>query len=422
MAKQNAWAKESEKHGGSSLPEVREMRFEDDATQTIRILPGKDDEPPFYGYIIHWIPIQNSKKGRPIVHAFDKRCVVCEYISELWGEVNRLKEEEDMTDKSPEVKKVLDKISRISGKKKYDFNILDRNDLKHDIDGKKVVAPKRMTAGATVWKPIFEYAKNPKWGDPANQEEGYDFDITVEGSGQRRTYSVSPDREATALAKDELASIKHAYDLASLRKHSTLANISDILKNAQAPYNELYDRIADSSTEESSSKPRKESKKPAKQEVEEPDEEETTATETQEEAVEEKPEAKEKADEVEEPTEDADEEEDAKEDEKSDEVEEPAEDGEDEGEDSDDPNDYSCKGEFDKEDKGCIVCTAKDGCSEFTPIYDKAKELGIDVSEERSIDEITADVKKREAESSKEEKEEEKSTKGQKRKKRDLPF
>ena len=173
----DVWSQEAEKHSpNQQYSDIREFRFDNNHEHTLRLIPQKDPKKlPFHGYIIHWVPQQNSKKGRPIVHAIDKRCILCEYVSDLWTEINRLKEEEDCTDKSPNVQKIYALIQGISGKKKYDFNILDREDLKHEVNGKKVVAPKRFTTPSTVWKPIFEYAKNPKWGSPSDEKNGYDL-------------------------------------------------------------------------------------------------------------------------------------------------------------------------------------------------------------------------------------------------------
>ena len=95
--KANQWAKEGEKYS-RDFDSVRDYKFKDNHTHRIRILPNKDgvDKPPFFGYTIHWVPQLSSTKGRPVVHAIDKRCSICEYISEIWNEINRLKEEGEL--------------------------------------------------------------------------------------------------------------------------------------------------------------------------------------------------------------------------------------------------------------------------------------------------------------------------------------
>jgi len=130
MSSDDFWGSESQKHNsGQKYTEIREMRFKDNSKHHLRILPNKDKgKPPAHGYIIHWIPQINSKKGRPIVHAIDKRCSVCDYVSDIWNEINRLKEEENMTEKSPQVMELQQKQQGVRGKKMYDMNVIDRDE------------------------------------------------------------------------------------------------------------------------------------------------------------------------------------------------------------------------------------------------------------------------------------------------------
>jgi hypothetical protein len=64
------------------------------------------------------------------------------------------------------------------------MNILDRDDLfakvKKDDKEESIMMPKRMPANKTIWKAVFDYAKNPKWGNPSDIETGYDFEIVTE--------------------------------------------------------------------------------------------------------------------------------------------------------------------------------------------------------------------------------------------------
>ena len=406
----NEWAKESERHGsgGEKFADIRDFKFKDNHTHNIRILPGKtDDDFPCYGYVIHWIPQMNSKKGRPIVHSFEKKCVVCDFVSELWTEINRLKEEEDMTDESPEVKKVYAKIQAIGGKKKYDMNVLDREDMfGEDKNKKPVIMPKRLSASSTIWKPVFEYAKNPKWGSPSNAKTGYDFEITIEGEQERRKYNLAPDRDASPLTDEELEAVKRGYDLPKLRKATSVADFQDILKNAKPPYNEIVNRIGDDDSEDKEDKNDKGSKE--KNEAEEPEEKETPHPQ------EEKKTEKQKEPEVEKET--------AKEPE---EVEEPETAESSASDDSDDPNNinsYECKGQCDKEDAGCKDCPVQTDCVELQPYVIKAKKLDINIDQD--AEEIVKQVKEKEKPEEKveEKAEEKKEGKIMGKKKRTLPF
>jgi hypothetical protein len=388
--KTNPWAKEGERYT-REFDNIRDFKFKDNHTHKIRILPNKEaGKLPFFGYTIHWVPQINSTKGRPVVHAIDKRCALCEYISEIWNEINRLKEELEMTDKSPEVVKLYKRQQEIRGNKKYDMNVLDRDDLlvKNEETSESVITPKRMAANKTVWQSIFDYAKNPKWGNPSDEEKGYDFEIVTEGEQERRSYEVMPDRDVSPLKKEEKDSVKRGYDLEKLRKFTASEDIADILKNAKPPFNELLDKLANSVEEEKPAE-KKETKK--------------------EEPVEKKEEPAKEPKKAEKPVEKVEEKEEEK-------TEEAAEENE---ENNDDINNYECRGEHDADDEACTDCPVKGDCEKYQPYYKKAKELKIDVGMKRKIEDIIGDVKKTE-EKKEEPKKEEGGDKIVKRKK--LPF
>ena len=415
----NPWEKEAEKHE-TDFSDIRDLKFQDDYDHVIRILPAKEEnEIPFHGYTIHWIPQANSKKGRPIVHSIDKRCVVCDEVREYWTEINRLKEEEDMTDKSPEVKKIYDLIQQIKGRQRYDMNVLDRDDMHgKDDDGKKVILPKRMSAVSNVWNGIFKYAK--KWGSPSNEKTGYDFTITTEGEGMRRKYSVMPERDQSPLNKEELASIEHCYDLKRLRKPTSSDDIESVLEGAKAPFDDIINRLKDYADDEDTKEETKkeeektETKEESKRESKKEEKKEEPVEETKEEAKEDKEEQQENS------NEETKEEKESKKEDANEETNDDEDDKKEESNDEDEENlnTYECKGEFDKDDIGCKECPAKEDCKKFQPIYEKAVKLEIDVNDKRTVEEITKDV---EAKEGSEEEKEEKPKRG-KRGKKKLPF
>jgi hypothetical protein len=377
------WKSEAEKHEKTQYSDIREMKFKDDSDHQIRIMPAiEDDAPPFYGYVIHWIPQQNSKKGKPIVHKKENRCGVCKYVSDLWTEINRLKEEEDLTEKSPKVKTIYEKIQAVGGKEKYDFNILDRDDMEHEVekDGKKKkrIAVKRMTAPSTIWQAIFNYAKNPKWGSPSDRKTGYDFDITTEGKGVRRQYTVAPDRTSSPLTKEEIEAFETCYDLAKLRKPTSAKDIKDFLENAKSPYDEIINYLTeDDGIEEETNKRKKnveedEKQQKVKKEVQESDDDDDDSKDNDDDSKDNDDDSK-----------DNDSKDDSKESKNED----------DEDEDKYNLDNYECKGDFEESEELCQECPVKENCIEFQPYFKKAKELKISVAPERNVKEIVKDVK-----------------------------
>jgi len=241
----NPWAKEAESNASrAKQSDINNMKWTI-GDHNIRLCPPiKKGALPFIKYIVHWIPVTNSVKDRPIVHAVDYRCPVCKYVSQLYAEVHRLKEEEEKTDNDPEVKKLQRYIGKLRGKKTYDMNIIHRNDLKDENNKIKI---KRLVAGPTIWKPILELGNSEKWGNPSSAgDRGYDLTVTVDGEKLKREYTILPDPDRCALNEEELDAVKNrAYNLEVLRKFSTPENILDIIENAKPPLNNLnLDKIA----------------------------------------------------------------------------------------------------------------------------------------------------------------------------------
>ena len=349
--------------------DVHEMKFKDSTKHAIRILPSKNpDDFPFFGYKQHWIPQNGSLIGKPITHSIDERCAVCEWVSLQWEEIHRLKEEEDMTDKSPEVEALLAKQSKVAGKTRYDMNVYHREDafVKNEETGETILHPKRVSIGGTVYKEIFGFAK--KWGSPSNDKTGYDLEITTTGSKERREYRTIPERDASPLTKDELAALDKCYDLKALRKYTNISEIKKILENAKTPYNEILEFVKEgttTATKDSAAEVEKEIaevvKTPAKTKKEEPKVEQPKTQSppppAQKEPVVEAPKT--------------------------------------EAEPDNDENNlevYECKGDFDENDKMCSDCPVRDDCEKVQPVYAKAKQLGINVDPRRLTKDVVADV------------------------------
>jgi outer membrane biosynthesis protein TonB len=385
----SAWTKEHEKHSSQqSFSDVRDVQFKDNSTYNFRFLPQKSEKSvPFVGYTIHWIPQQNSKKGKPIVHPIDKRCCVDSYVSDLWGEINRLKEEEDLTDNHPKVKAIQEKIRAVRGQQKYDFNVLDRDDLMHEVGGKKKMAGKRLTSPSSVWKSLFDYAANPKWGDPSDEKTGYDIKVTTEGEGVKRQYTILPDRESSPLTDEEKEVLKTVYDLDKLRQPTSQKDMRDIIMNAKQPFDELIPYLDDSSDSPSSSKSEKsETKKEEPKEVKKEEPKETKKEEPKEVKKEEPKETK---------KEERVEEKEPKEQTEASEIDNLG--------DTNDPkniNSYECRGEYEESEELCRGCDVKEDCVTYQPIYKRSVEWNtanpekkIDISAKRSVKRIEEDLK-----------------------------
>lgn len=387
VEKVNPWLDEGTRYseeGQGPQTKIREMKFLDNTTHTIRILPSKNPgDFPFHGYKQHWIPQNGSTTAKPVTHGIDERCPVCEWLSVQWNEVHRLKEEEDMTDKSPEVESLLNKISKVSAKTRYDMNILHREDLyvENEETKEKVAAPKRMSAGYTIYTEIFGYAK--KWGSPSNEETGYDLEIITSGTKERREYRTIPDRNASPLSNSEKSLIEKCYNLKDLRKNSTIAEIKKLLENAKAPYNEILDFMGENKTRRT--KKGKEEETPI-EEVEREIEEKVSNQKT--EVVKEEQKQELKQDQKQELNQDQKQESQISN--ESVQNQEPIDD-------EHNIEVYECKGDFDDNDKMCSDCPVKITCEEIHPYYVKARQLKIDIDPHRLSKEIIDEVKKAEA-------------------------
>lgn len=353
--------------------DIVDMKFEDDHTHKIRILPAKEGL-PFYRYISHWVPQANSTKSFPVNHDFETRCPIDEYISEIWTEINRLKEEDEMTEKSPEVKKLYAIIEGIRAQKKCDMNIIDRDDMytKDKEGGGKKILIKRLAANATIWKEIFSYASNPKWGNPSDEEKGYDFEIITEGEGKKRKYSIVPDRDSSPLTDEEKEAIERCYDLKKLRKTTSLKDMKKLLSNAKAPYDALADKINVDSDEESHEQPARTAppKSVPRTEVPAAAPKKAETVVKNEEAPKAEPKVESDGDFL-------------------------TESSQANPDDETNLDNYSCKGEFDGDNADCASCPVKDKCTDYKPFYAKALELGISADPDRNYQEVISDVKKK---------------------------
>jgi len=82
----------------------------------------------------------------------------------------------------------------------------------------------------TVYKQILDYAMNPEYGNPADEEEGYDITIKREKTGPQVMnvkYTCIPSRRTVALTDEEKA--LELYDLAKIFKRPSYEDQKDFL-------------------------------------------------------------------------------------------------------------------------------------------------------------------------------------------------
>jgi hypothetical protein len=383
IEKKNPWLDEGSKYDEQEKQkkrDIKDMKFQDSTTHTTRVLPAKNpNDVPYYAYKQHWIPQNGTTLSKPITHGIDERCSVCEWVSIQWDEIHRLKEEEDMTDKSPEVEALLTKQGKVAAKSRYDMNIIHREDcfITNTETGEKKLVSKRMAAVPTVYKEIFSFAK--KWGSPSNEKTGYDLDIITSGTKERREYRVVPNRDASPLTAEEVKLLETMCDLKALRKNTPISEVRKILENAKAPYNEILSHMGEDKGEASAaaSKPadkHDEVEKEIEKEIAKP---ETKAAETKTPVKEEPKKAEVKAEPKAETKAAEPKAETKVDDEHNIEV-------------------YECKGDFDENDKMCSDCPVREKCEEVHPFYVKAKQQGVNVDPHRSTQDVVNDVKKTE--------------------------
>ena len=279
------------------------------------------------------------------------------------------------------------------------------------------VAPKRLTAVKSIWKTVLDCAKNEKYGPPEDPTNGYNFDIETKKERGFRNYTVLPERGNDPLSEEEVESIQDGFNLQELRPFTNETDMSDVFKNAKAPYDEIYNIMQDPEGYEIKTYGVDErqviapavDKKKAKPgtsiatEVEEPEEEAASEPAPKlGKASTPKEEVKKKIDTVE--VEEPDEEEVAY---AQEEVDEETDDGEDDGAvDVNNINLYTCKGEFERDDEDCKDCPVQSICIDFQPNLRRAGEINrrveggelaaehmIDISTKASVTSIVKRVK-----------------------------
>jgi len=228
IEQENIW----EQFGKKGYSDVNQMKIVPDKQAVVRLLPKKKNaKETIFQYSSHWVE-QTTGVRFPIFHDVSKSCPICKFVQQLWADVNELKDN-GLTDDSEEVKKKKDFIYSINAKASYDINVLDRKNYE-DEEGNIIV--KRWTVGNAIFLPLQELGKDPEWGSPTHDEEGYDIRVMGTKQGMGTKYNVSGSKTTSPLTDEEIEALnKRGYDLATLRsaEFTTDEKINEILKNAK---------------------------------------------------------------------------------------------------------------------------------------------------------------------------------------------
>ena len=228
IEQENIW----EQFGKKGYSDVNQMKIVPDKQAVVRLLPKKKNaKETIFQYSSHWVE-QTTGVRFPIFHDVSKSCPICKFVQQLWEAINELKDN-GLTDDSEEVKKKKDFIYSINAKASYDINVLDRKNYE-DEEGNIIV--KRWTVGNAIFLPLQELGKDPEWGSPTHDEEGYDIRVMGTKQGMGTKYNVSGSKTTSPLTDEEIEALnKRGYDLATLRsaEFTTDEKINEILKNAK---------------------------------------------------------------------------------------------------------------------------------------------------------------------------------------------
>lgn len=219
---------------GNKKSAINEMKYTDDK-HTLRVLPPKEgNEENFFSYIVHWVR-QSSGAVMPIFHRDDEKCDACRAIDFLRSKKNILRNEHGLSEGSKEIKEIDEAIMSARASKKFDMNIIDRDDF---LTKEKTIKIKRWAIGPMLYKPLFEYARD--YGSPSHDESGYDLTVKIEnkGGGYKEYKLMTAKRNGTdPLTKEETMALNEfGYDLKALREKDFSSNerIRDVILNASS--------------------------------------------------------------------------------------------------------------------------------------------------------------------------------------------
>jgi hypothetical protein len=171
-------------------------------------LDGPDTRVRFVGPVlpryVYWVVTNEGKKYPLECLSFDR-------------------ETEQFTSSRDPLKELPDYIYAEKPQFAYVCNVIDRKDA----------AVKLLDLKTTIYKQLVDYATNPDYGSPADDENGYDITIKKEKTGpqpQNVKYTVMPSRNTIPLTQAEKE--KELFKLDSIFKRQTYEEQKEwLLKN-----------------------------------------------------------------------------------------------------------------------------------------------------------------------------------------------
>jgi hypothetical protein len=210
-------------NAGGDNTDFQNMFFQvQEGTNTIRILPPKDEDKEFYAETqLHRVIMPDGNpRNFHCRKMHNEACPLCDAYQALWAEHNKLglpkKEDSEFSVKAREIKP----------RSRYYLNIMDRQ------DENKV---KVLSVGVKVFNKIISVMLDPDFGDITDLEKGFDFKIkkmAVPGS-KWPAYDESGPRPKSAPAgnKQEIAealeSLHDIHGLIRLEDYDATKEIAD---------------------------------------------------------------------------------------------------------------------------------------------------------------------------------------------------
>jgi len=196
-----------EKKSGASAEFLSSFLQLQEGTNTIRILPGKDEDTMFYAETkIHRVP--DGQGGTKNVHCrkvHGEPCPLCDAYYALWKEPNK---DEDLA-------------RQIKPRARYYMNVVDRETNEVKI----------LSIGVILFKKVIAAMLDEDFGDITDLMEGNDFKIVKTMEGQWPKYDQSAPRPKSSEAG---SSAERAAWMESLHDIHALVKLEDYedVKNA----------------------------------------------------------------------------------------------------------------------------------------------------------------------------------------------
>ena len=182
----------------------------EDGTNTVRILPPKEDGQDFYAMTkLHRIPMADgSVKNIHCRQVHGEKCPICDLYYSLWKEPTK---DENLA-------------RQIKGRDRYYMNVVDRESGQVKI----------LSIGIILFKKIIAAMVDPDYGDITDADAGHDFKIVKIMEGQWPKYDQSAPRPKSTPAgsgKEVSEWMDSLHDIQSLVKLEDYEELKQIVES-----------------------------------------------------------------------------------------------------------------------------------------------------------------------------------------------